>query len=372
MAVIAIKECRSYESPGIEQAVDSALSSALGDQLGLVRGKKVLIKPNLLAAREPARGVTTHPAVVGGVIDFFRAHGAEVAVGDSPAGAVRGVKRVWENTGMLDLCRARNVPLVNFEASGCVTRSVEGRDYPIAGALSGYDLVASVPKFKGHVLTLITAAIKNVFGCVPGFQKSAFHLDHPRPGAMSKVLVDVFSIVRPWVTLVDAVEAMEGDGPSSGSLRRLNFVAAASDCVALDACLGRIIGVRPEQVPTTSEAIRRNLGEASAESMVFPLLRPEDVATCDFRVPGNWKYRLIPGVAAGLLRRLVWVLPEIDADACTGCGDCARVCAAGAISLKQGRAVIDEGLCVSCLCCHEACPHFAVGTRMSRLARLLA
>jgi len=372
MAVIALKECRSYESPGIERAVESALSSVLGEDLGRVKGKRVLIKPNLLAAREPERGVTTHPAVVGGVIDFFRAHGAEVAVGDSPAGALRGVKRVWENTGMLDLCEARGVPLVNFEASGCITRSVEGRDYPIAGALSDYDLVASVPKLKGHVLTLITAAIKNVFGCVPGFQKSALHLEHPRPGAMSKVLVDVFSLVRPWVTLVDAVEAMEGDGPSSGSVRRLNFVAAARDCVALDACLSRIIGVDPQQVPTTREALRRNLGEASAGSMVFPLLRPEDVAVADFRVPGNWKYRLIPGIAARLLRRLVWILPAVDADACTGCGDCVRVCAAGAMSLAAGSAEVDESLCVSCLCCHEACPHFAVGTRMSRLARLLA
>jgi uncharacterized protein (DUF362 family)/Pyruvate/2-oxoacid:ferredoxin oxidoreductase delta subunit len=372
MAVIALKECRSYDSPGIERAVESALSGALGDDTGPIRGKRVLIKPNLLAAREPARGVTTHPAVVGGVIDFFRAHGAEVAVGDSPAGAVRGVKRVWENTGMLDLCEARRVPLVNFEASGCATRRVDGRDYPIAGALSDYDLVASVPKLKGHVLTLITAAIKNVFGCVPGFQKSALHLEHPRPGAMSRVLVDVFSIVRPWVTLVDAVEAMEGDGPSSGSLRNLNFIAASRDCVALDACLSRIVGVDPEQVPTTREALRRRLGEASAESMVFPLLRPEDLAVDDFRVPGNWKYKLIPGVAAALLRRLVWVLPAIDAGKCTGCGDCVRVCAAGAMSLEHGRAVVKESLCVSCLCCHEACPHFAVGTRMSRLARLLA
>ena len=372
MTVIAIERCVSYRSPEIGPAVERALSGALGDDVGLLRGRRVLVKPNLLSAREPERGVTTHPAVVGGVIDFLRDRGADVAVGDSPAGALRGVRRVYENTGMLGLCESKLVPLINFEASGCVMRSVDGRGYPIAKALLDFDLVVSIPKLKTHILTLMTAAIKNVFGCVPGFQKSSLHLAHPRPGAMSRVLVDVFSLIRPWVTLVDAVKAMEGDGPSSGSLRDLNFIAAARDCVALDACLSRIVGIDPEKVPTIREAVRRGLGTASADSMVFPALRPEDVAVRDFKVPGNWKFRLIPGAAASLLRRLVWVRPVVDRDACTGCGDCVRVCPAGAMKLEAGRASVDPDRCVSCLCCHEACPHFAVGMRMSRLARFLA
>jgi ferredoxin len=106
--------------------------------------------------------------------------------------------------------------------------------------------------------------------------------------------------------------------------------------------------------------------------MVFPGVHPDEVAVKDFKVPRNWKFKLIPDVAGVLLRRLVWVVPEVDESACTGCGDCVRVCAAQAIALEAGRARVSRDRCVSCLCCHEACPGAAIGTRISRLARLLA
>jgi ferredoxin len=189
---------------------------------------------------------------------------------------------------------------------------------------------------------------------------------------MSRALVDIFSLVPPWVSLVDAVVAMDGNGPSSGRLRDLGFVAASTDAVALDTVLGKIAGLDPLRVPTTAEAYRRGLGEASLDRIAFPCLRPEEVAATGFKVPGNWKYSLIPGLAGRLLSRLVWVRPEIRTEACTGCGACYDVCAAHAIEISGMKAVIDHGLCTSCLCCHEACPAGAVEAGMSRLARLIA
>jgi len=353
-------------------AVEMVLSPILADRIRDVEGKRVLLKPNLLAAREPSMGVTTHPAVVGAVIDYLRKYGAEVFVGDSPAGAVRGVRRVWEKSGMLDLCESKRVPLVNFEAGGWVTRSVGDRVYQISRAVEDADYIVNLAKFKTHVLTLLTGAIKNMFGCVPGFRKSALHLAHPRPVSMSRALVDILSLVPPWVSLADAVIAMDGNGPSSGRLRKLGFVAASTDCVALDTVLGRIAGIDPLRVPTTAEAHRRGLGEGSLERIVFPCLRPEEVAAADFIVPGNWKFCLIPGFVGRLLSRLVWVKPVIRVEICTGCGECRNVCAARAIEMHRKKAVIDHRLCTSCLCCHEACPVGAVQAGMSRLARLIA
>ena len=369
---VAIERCASYSEEDIGAAVTRVLDLVLADRIREVEGRRVLIKPNLLAAREPSRGVTTHPAVVGAVIDYLKGYRAEVFVGDSPAGALRGVGRVWDKTGMLKVCESKSVPLVNFEAAGWITRSVADRSYQISRAVLEADYIINLAKFKTHVLTLLTGAIKNMFGCVPGFRKSALHLACPRPAQMSKALVDIFSLVPPWVSLADAVVAMDDNGPSSGRLRGLGFVAASMDSVALDAVLGIIAGIDPLRVPTTQDAYRRGFGEALPERIEFPGLKPGDVAPGNFKVPANWKFSLIPGFTGRVLSRLVWVKPAIDQDTCTGCGQCRDVCAAGAIEMEGEKAVIAGRLCTSCLCCHEACPYGAVRVGMSRLARLIA
>jgi uncharacterized protein (DUF362 family)/Pyruvate/2-oxoacid:ferredoxin oxidoreductase delta subunit len=371
MTVVAIDRCRRYEKKEVACSVGRVLDAALGGKPDLA-GRRVLVKPNLAAARSPERAVTTHPAVVAAVLDYLADCGAETAVGDSPAGALRGVERVWENTGMLDLCREKGVRLVNFEVGGWVERTVDGRTYEMAAALQDYDLVVSLPKLKTHILTLLSCAVKNAFGCMPGFRKAALHLDYPQPDRMSVALVDIFSLVRPWVSVVDAVDSMEGNGPSSGRVVHTGLVAAGTDAVAVDSALGAVVGLAPHRVPTTREADRRGMGVADLERMTFPLLGPGDIGRLRFKVPRNWRFFLIPGFLGRALSGLVWVRPRIDRARCVGCGDCVGMCAAGAISLDSGKARIDEQKCRSCLCCHEACFEGAVRTRLSRLARLIA
>lgn len=371
MAVVVLRPCESYLRSSVARAVHQALDLALEGE-GAVGGR-VLLKPNLAAARKPERCVTTHPEVVGAAIDYFRERGCRVSVGDSPAGAVRGVARVWDATGMSEVCRARGADLVNFEAGGWVERSVEGRTYRVARAALDCDRVVSLPKFKTHVLTLITGAVKNMFGCVPGFAKSTFHLTHPRPPAMSRVLVDVFAAVPPWVTVVDAVEVMEGNGPSSGQVRTLGLIAAGRDAVALDAVLASLVGIDPLKVPTTREAWRRGLGSARPEDITVAGEAPGPERASGFAVPSNWHFFLVPGVLSRAALRWFWVRPAVVPGTCTGCGECEAACAAAAIGLgADGRASVDDARCVSCLCCIEACPSGAIEPRMSRLARLLA
>jgi uncharacterized protein (DUF362 family)/Pyruvate/2-oxoacid:ferredoxin oxidoreductase delta subunit len=369
MAVVVLEGCGSYDAALVRRAVHGALSGVLGENTSRLGGKRILLKPNLAAARKPERGVTTHPEVVGAAIDFFKERGCAVSVGDSPAGAVRGVHRVWEKTGMLEICRARGAQLVNFEAGGWVEKTVRGRSYRIARAALECDHLVNLPKFKTHVLTLVTGAVKNTFGCIPGFAKSAFHLRFPKPPAMSTVIVDVFNAVDPWINLVDAVEAMDGNGPSSGRLRHLGLVAASTDAVALDVVLSRIVGIDPVQVPTTREALVRR---GSAEPGPITVVGDQAHACGEgFDIPSNWHFFLIPDALSRLALRWFWVKPRVEAAICTGCGDCAAICAASAIGVVGGKAVVRQDRCVSCLCCIEACPAGAIEPQKSRLARLV-
>lgn len=371
MPTVILKRCGSYDAGEVRRAVHEALSGLLEKQDPSLAGKRILLKPNLAAARRPERCVTTHPEIVGAAVDFFKDRGCAVGVGDSPAGALRGVERVWENTGMRSVCEARGATLVNFEAAGWIERSIEGRTYRMSRALLDFDHVVSLPKLKTHVLTLITGAVKNMYGCVPGFGKSKLHLANPKPPSMSRVLVDVFCLAGPWLSLVDAVEAMEGNGPSSGQMRRLGFVAASRDAVALDAKLAELVGIDPMAVPTTGEAYRRGIVKDGPGGVEVTGASEADLRVRDFTVPANWHFFLVPDGIARLAARWFWVKPLVVHDRCTGCGECAAICGASAVSVEGGKARVSRDKCVSCLCCVEVCPTGAVEPQVSRLARLL-
>ena len=226
MVEVAIERCASYSTEEVGSSVRRVLDAVLAERVRVLGGRRVLVKPNLLAAREPARGVTTHPAVVGAVIDYLRGYGADVIVGDSPAGALRGVRRVWEKTGMLDLCASKSVPLVNFEAGGWMTHSVGGRAYQISRVVKEVDYIVNLAKFKTHVLTLLTGAIKNSYGFLPGAQKAKLHKAAGNPERFHQVVVDVFELRPPDLFIVDAVVGMEGNGPASPDLRDIGLILA--------------------------------------------------------------------------------------------------------------------------------------------------
>jgi ferredoxin len=188
---------------------------------------------------------------------------------------------------------------------------------------------------------------------------------------MSGVLVDVFSLTKPTLSLVDAVDAMEGNGPSSGHPRHVGLIAAGRDAVALDSVMSAVIGVSPLKVPTTREAARRGMGEADLARITVEGEPLEAFLVEGFEVPSNWRFSLVPNALARLALRWFWVKPVVAPEKCVGCGDCARMCAAGAVRISAGRAVVSPEKCVSCICCIEACEAGAIEPRASRLARLV-
>nr|MBC8436634.1 DUF362 domain-containing protein [Candidatus Omnitrophota bacterium] len=240
---VSIGRCTSYDSPAVEEAVSRAID-ALGGIKSFVRpASKVLVKPNLLLAAEPESGVDTHPEVVRAVIRALKKIGCNIFVGDSPSvfgDQIENVDEVYARSGVKKICEEEKVSLVEFNK-----RRLR-RGIPLTTMLDECEYLVSLPKFKTHNLTLLTGAIKNLFGLVVGTYKTEIHKNYFRVNDFSKVLVDIYQEARPALTIVDGIVAMEGDGPATaGKLRDTNLLLASADCVALDAVMALIMGIKP-------------------------------------------------------------------------------------------------------------------------------
>jgi NAD-dependent dihydropyrimidine dehydrogenase PreA subunit len=243
------------------------------------------------------------------------------------------------------------------------------RTYFVAQPVMQCDAVLNLPKLKTHNLTILTGAVKNMFGILPGFQKTDLHRKFPKPLGFSAALVDVFSLAPPRLTIMDAVIAMEGNGPSEGELRKVGIILASDDAVALDAVAGLMIGLAPHKVHTTRIATERGLGLSNPDLITLKGANWESLPIPGFKLPATHIVNRIPEGLSKLLAGLVWIQPRVDAEVCTKCGKCVESCPMSCISLNQSAAVIDKKKCIKCYCCTEVCPEGAVVLDRSLMAR---
>jgi len=335
-------------------------------------GMRVLLKPNLISAKVPERAITTHPELVAAVAREVRKVGGNPVIGDSPGGAKRGLDRVWDKTGMKAIADRDGLELVNFEATGVVEMKCNGRTFHMSKEAVEADFIINLPKLKTHVLTLLTGAIKNIYGLIPGFRKGNYHKEYPKPDEFAEIVVDIFSLVTPGLSIMDGILAMEGDGPSSGTPRWVNLLISSTDAVALDSIVGEIIGFRPYQVPTTKIASESGLGIGWPQAVSVLGESVQDVKISDFKLTSNRKFELIPKPIWNLIGSFIWIRPAIEESSCTSCNTCVTSCPTGAMTaIKDNVPVFDYDKCISCWCCHELCPEKSVYVDKSFLAKKL-
>jgi uncharacterized protein (DUF362 family)/NAD-dependent dihydropyrimidine dehydrogenase PreA subunit len=348
-----------YDRDAIRHMLEGMIEASGGWPAGLCPGARVLLKVNMLAAKKPSRAITTHPAVVAALADLLLARGCEVGVGDSPGGAVKGVRRYWENCGFLPLEEDPGVTLVNFEKSGSVEMSCEGFPYNISRAILEYDAVINVCKFKTHMYTRLTNGVKNMFGAVPGLGKAWIHGLALKPRDFAVHVARICSLVETELTVMDALQTLDGKGPSTdGHVRWDGVLGVARDPVSLDMVCSKMAGLEPEELDTTREARRLGLGKPWEEVKVDGWFGFED-----FDVPRESILNRVPSFLGAPVRAVMKRAPESN-DRCTGCRMCVESCPTGAITIRNGRAVMNRRKCIMCLCCHELCPENAVEIRL--------
>ncbi|MDP2808072.1 MAG: DUF362 domain-containing protein [bacterium] len=369
MTKISLIKCSSYDAQTVTEAVRRAVDLLGGMSAFVKPGNKVLLKPNLLSAKTPDQAITTHPAVVEAVIILVKEAGGLPLLGDSPGGAVKSLEEFWSATGMLEVCRRHGVELVSFEKSGVCQKERRGKKYYVAKPVFDCNLVISLPKLKSHSLTMMTGAVKNMYGAVPGLKKSFYHKQAPKPWEFSQLLVDIYALTVPKLTIIDAIVGMEGMGPSAGNPRNLGFVMAGQDGVALDSYAAHLLGKKPMDIPTTKIASQQKLGTADIKQI--EALGDQVSPLKDFKWPPNWFYSLIPNFLAKYAAKLFWVRPAIDTNLCINCGYCVESCPVSALASVGAVPEFNYKLCINCLCCSEVCPQHAVYQKRSPVAKLL-
>lgn len=375
--VVAIVACPRYREPDVSAAVRQAFE-LLGDLSRFVRpGDKVLLKPNLLSARSPDEGVTTHPSVVKAAIEEVKKCGGVPLVGDSPGGlAARNVfEKVASKSGIKQICQESGARLVNLGEEIVEFDNPEGKlfkRFNLSDVFVQSDVVINLPKLKTHSFMTLTAAVKNLFGCIPGLQKAEFHLKVPDRDDFADMLVDLYLAIKPQLNLIDGIVTMEGPGPSAGELRSLGLILAGNDALALDLIAAQILGFTLSEVPTHRAALKRSLFEEDLRHIEVKGLSVAEVKVRHFKKPEGAIQDRVPSFLTRKAKNLVTPKPVVDQAACSGCRECAEACPIKVIEFENGRPEFDYDTCIRCYCCQELCPRSAIKLKTNWLGRLFS
>ena len=366
---VSIARSNSYQSELVQEQTRRAIELLGGISFFIKPNSRVLVKPNLLMAKGPECGVDTHPEVVRAVIRLLKEINCQIFVGDGPSvwgNQIENVGEVYEYSGIKNVCEEESVRLVEFDK-----RRWHGK-IPMTTWLDDCDYLVSVPKFKTHQLTLLSGAIKNLYGLVFGTHKMELHKNYFNVSDFSRIMVDIYQEAKPALTVIDGIVAMEGDGPAtSGKLRNLGLILAGSDCVALDSIMALIMKVEPTQVLSTQEAAKRELGTADINSIQVLGEKLEDVIPDSFLLPTSSIPKKLPKAVIALLKKLIRYYPFVERKNCIRCSACVQACPTKVISMKDKGIVFRYSGCISCFCCQEACPASAIKIKKSILAKLI-
>lgn len=371
---VAVVRCKTYNVEAVKPALEEAVNAVNGLDF-VMPGMKIIIKPNLVSFKKPDAAATTHPALLEALVEMLLARGADVTIGDSPGGphSLPLLNRVYTATGMdrveklgAKLNRNMNEKTVDFP-EGKVLKNFTYTEY-----LDEADAIIDFCKLKSHGMLGMSAAVKNLFGTIPGLKKPEVHYKFQNDTEFADMLVDLNEYFKPRLAICDAVVGMEGNGPTAGTPRQIGAIIASKSTYYADVVGAELIGMNIDGLPTLQAAYERGFAPASSKNLrVYGDIRALTVD--DFKAPPvrGLSFMRKGNVLHFISKAALEHKPTLKKRLCAGCGECARMCPAKAIEMKNKKPHINREKCIRCFCCQEFCPGAAMVAHRPLAAKAL-
>lgn len=383
MTKVALLKCADYREELLIKTIKESLS-LIGFDLGQFKNARVGLKPNLLSATKPEKAVVTHP-------EFFRAV-AKIVIesGGTPVltecHGFGSFNAVLKTTGYGDVIRDLGMEVGMMDeiaplhyAGAKLMKRIE-----ISKVFFDVDMIVNIPKLKTHGLTYMSAAVKNLFGTIPGLKKARLHLRYPDAEEFSGWLLDLYGALlngfdkpKKIIHIMDAVVGMEGEGPGpSGTPKKIGAVLAGTDALAVDVVAAAIVNLDYRKISTITLGFKRDFGVSSPEEISVVGEKIENMRLKDFRpTKASIALKIMRGPLAGpTVKNLLVEKPWPQEEKCTLCYKCKTVCPAEAIADAAGNKKIpdfDYKKCIRCYCCIEFCPEGAISLKKGVLQTIL-
>lgn len=366
MHIVSLQKVETYERTAVMAGLIRLLEP-LGGMAAFVRpGERVLLKPNMLYGKAPECAVTTHPEVLRGVILLVRGAGGIPLVGDSPG--FGDLRKVAGKSGMLAVIEDTGAELVEFSEAVEVAGSGLFKRLELARPYLEADRIINLPKLKTHEMMTMTCGVKNLFGAVVGHAKAGWHLKAGADREMfARMLLEIYLLRRPDLTIVDAITAMEGDGPGSGDPVSVGLLLAGVNPVAVDVIAGEIAGIPKKLLFVERAALKLGIDGADRESITTVGVGLDEARVAPFRLPPISDVQFgLPLFLKNRLRHYLTTRPCAVPEKCRLCGICVNACPPRAIAIKEGRLHFDYHACIRCFCCRELCQERGAGNNRGR------
>ncbi len=368
MSQVCIMDCDSYDLGTVTAKLDAGIAHLGGWDKFVQPGQTVLLKVNLIGPKPPESAGVTHCKFVQALTRLLHGRGCRVWIGDSSGGAIAGIAptaQAFAVSGLEAVAAAEGATIKNFDREGVIEAKRASQPEEaiyLARPLFDADVVINLPKLKTHSAGIYTGAVKNVFGCIPGLRKAEYHKQAPEPREFGRVLADIHAARPLNLHIMDAIMAMEGEGPTAGKPYPARKILFSADPLALDTVAAAMIGLSLTDIPILTAARESGLGEADLATITVTGDYSQPPRLTGFRLPARHgstrrrNNRAVIRVIDFLKSR-----PRINLQRCQQCNLCVESCPVQAIDRDSKR--IDYSRCIECLCCHELCRSQAVELR---------